>query len=448
MQRALQDLIHLLRGSGVRISLPESLEALQAARLVGYRDRRLLKDSLATTLAKSVYEKEIFDDCFERFFAAAGLAAPSTAAAAPPPVEAATSDSPLTQMLLTADYAGLVVAMQQAADGAGVSGIRFFTQKGVYIRRIMLGMGLEDLERDIAGLDRQESSAARQQAERLRVERRRLFEKVRDFVERQVALHAAAAGAELVERYLRGIRLSNLEERDFDRMQVIVRKIVKRLNDRHSRRRKIARRGRLDWRKTLRANLAYEGMPCDLRWKARRIDRPQIVVICDVSRSVAAVARFMLMFLYSLNQEVARIRSFIFCSNLVEVGHIFEEYRLAEALEILQRGSGLGIQLGSTNYGQSLVDFEQGWLEVINRKTTVLVLGDARNNYGDPRSDLLRLIHERCRSLIWLNPEPPAFWGTGDSEMQRYRPYCSVARECSTINHLTRAVDSLLRARG
>jgi len=156
----------------------------------------------------------------------------------------------------------------------------------------------------------------------------------------------------------------------------------------------------------------------------------------------------MLLFLYSLNEEVARIRSFIFCSNLVEVGHVFEEYEVEEALVRLQKGIGLGIQLGSTDYGGSFLDFKRDWLDTVTNKTTVLILGDARNNYGDPETEILKLIHERSRSLLWLNPEPPSFWGTGDSEMKKYLAYCTIVKECSTVNHLERVVDLLLRMRG
>jgi len=221
--------------------------------------------------------------------------------------------------------------------------------------------------------------------------------------------------------------------------------MVKRLNDLHSRRRKTSKRGWLDLKKTLRENVAYQGLLFDPRWRAKKIDRPDIVALCDVSRSVEAVARFMLLFLYSLNEAVARIRSFIFCSNLVEVSHVFEEYQVEEALVRLQRGFGLGLKFGGTDYGQVFRDFKKNWLDLLSNRTTVLILGDARNNYGDPQTDILRLIDERSKRLIWLNPEPPAFWGTGDSEMRRYLPHCFLAKECSTVNDLQRVVDFLLR---
>jgi uncharacterized protein with von Willebrand factor type A (vWA) domain len=119
-----------------------------------------------------------------------------------------------------------------------------------------------------------------------------------------------------------------------------------------------------------------------------------------------------------------------------------------EALARLQKGTGLGIHMGHTDYGQVFKEFKKDWLDTISNKTTVIVLGDARNNFGDPQTGILKLIHERSKRLIWLNPEPPTFWGTGDSEMMKYKPYCYLCRECSTVNHLEKVVAFLLRTQG
>jgi uncharacterized protein with von Willebrand factor type A (vWA) domain len=170
-----------------------------------------------------------------------------------------------------------------------------------------------------------------------------------------------------------------------------------------------------------------------------------MVVLCDISRSVEAVSRFMLLFLYSLNEEIAKIRSFVFCSNMAEVSHLFEDYGVGEALVRLQQGTGLGVSLGRTDYGQAFRDLKETGLERIGRRTTVLILGDARNNYGAPETGILSLMHQRARRVIWLNPESPAFWGIGDSEMKRYLPFCTLARECSSVNHLERAIGFLVR---
>ena len=445
MEHVLQDLIAALRGSGVRISVSESIDAMNALRLMGYDNKQILKASLSATLAKSRHDKVLFDSCFDRFYSLDDFIDPETNFCSTPDSEPAKEDSPLTWMLLSGDNTGLSLSMREAARETDISSIWFFTQKSLYIQRILRGMGQEDLHRDIQRLSKEHDRPSQQKVRALKQAKTLLFENVRNFVEQQFSLFAGSATEKILERYLRDIRLSNLEQQDFQRIHVIIKKMVKRLNSLHSRRRKTSKRGALDLKKTLRENVAYQGLIFRPQWKAKKINRPDFMVLCDVSRSVQMVARFMLLFLYGLNEEVARIRSFIFCSNLIEVSHIFEGYPVEEALVRLQRGVGLGIFLGRTDYGQSLLDFKEKWLDVVSNKTTVLILGDARNNYGNPQTDILKLIHERNKKLIWLNPESPSFWGIGDSEMKRYLPYCSFARECSTVNHLERVVDSLLQ---
>lgn len=451
MQQVLQDFIRALRGSGVRISVAESLDAMHAAAMVGYGRRQVLKDALSASLAKSQPEKEIFSTAFERYFAPDRAFEPD-AEAGPPPQAAteplgADEESPLARMLLEGDRAGLSMAMRQAAQQVDVSAMWFFTQKSLYIQRILNAMGMEGLDRDIRLLGQQPGEAAGRRKEALRVARAFLYENVRDFVEQQYRLFSGTATEEMMERYLRNLRLSNLEQQDFHRMQNIIRKMVKRLNDLHSRRKRRADRGCLDLKRTLRENLAYQGLLFDPQWKRKKVDRPDIVAICDVSRSVEAYARFMLLFLYGLSEAVAKIRSFIFCSNLTEVSHVFEECGVEETLARLQKGVGLGIMLGRTDYGQAWRDFKAKGLEAVTKKTTVIVLGDGRNNYGDPETGIFKLIHRRAKRVIWLTPEPHSFWGTGDSEIPRYLPCCYMLRECSTVRHLQRVVDFLLANR-
>jgi uncharacterized protein with von Willebrand factor type A (vWA) domain len=448
MEKVLQNLIVALRGSGVRISVSESMDAMNAASLAGYSDRKLLKDSLSATLAKSRHEKEIFDTCFERFFSLDGFSDTESGSRLKPKAGPGEDDSHLTRMLLSGDNAGLSMSMREAAQEIEINTIWFFTQKSLYIQRILQAMGQEALIQDIQRLSNDDRPFSQQKAGTLKAAKDLLFENVRDFVEQQYVMFSGSANEEIIERYLRHMKLSNLEHRDFNRMHAIVKKMVKRLNNLHSRRRKRSKRGRLDIKKTLRESVAYQGLLFDTRWKAKRVDRMDIMALCDVSRSVEAVSRFMLLFLYSLNEVVAKISSFIFCSNLVEVSNVFEQYQVAEAIIRLKKGSGLGIQLGRTNYGQAFLDFKKKWLDAVSNKTTVLVLGDARNNYGNPRTDILKLIRERSKRIIWLNPEPRTFWGTGDSEMDRYLPYCYLAKECSTVSHLERTVDFLLGMKG
>jgi len=168
-----------------------------------------------------------------------------------------------------------------------------------------------------------------------------------------------------------------------------------------------------------------------------------VVALCDVSGSVAAVAQFLLLLLYSLREVMSDLRPFAFSSHLEDVGDLLRERPFeGAAAAIIER-----IGFRPTDYGRTLTDLETDHLHLIDRQTTLLILGDARNNQGDPCTASLETLHQRAKRIIWLNPEPRPFWGTGDSEMLRYLPYCQVARVCNTLRHLERAVDDLLAAR-
>ncbi len=444
MEQVVREFVLLLRKSGVRASISESIDAMNAAKLIGYSDREVLRNSLSTVLAKSLYEKEIFEECFDRFFSFDTFSedvCDFSDSLAPEYLE---GDSFLSQMILSGDTAGLMASMREASQKVSITSMQFFTQKGVYIHKILLHMGLDGLKGEIRRLHQDGAFSSKETAVKLEKAKGHLFENVRNFVEEQFSLFSHSVKEELLQNFLRDIKLSNLEQRDYHRMLIIIQKMIKHLNDVHSRRRKTFRRGHLDFMKTLRGNIANQGLLFDIKWKKKKKDRPDIIAICDVSRSVEAVARFLLLFLYSLNKGLARTKSFIFCSNLVEVSHVFEGCTVEEALVKLKSGIGLGVMLGSTDYGQAFLDLKKNWLDLITNKTTILILGDARNNYGDPRTEILKSIQERCKRLIWLNPEPRSFWGTGDSEMKRYLPYCYLARECNTVNQLERVIDSLL----
>jgi uncharacterized protein with von Willebrand factor type A (vWA) domain len=443
LEAVLQDFITSLRNAGIRVSVSETLDAAATVKALGYADRHVLKDSLSASLAKSHREKRIFADCFDRFFSAEPMKGSDNFS--PADGVSASDVSTLSAMILSGDLAGLSASMSLAVRRVDISTISFFTQKSMYVQRILNEMGQEGLIRDIYRMSRQEGSGSNQILAALQAGRERLFEKVRDFVEKRYRLFADSIPEQIMERYLKHVQLSNLEQRDFERMHCIVQKMVQRLKDRYSRRRKRAHRGALDLKATLRRNLAYQGLIFDPCWKGKKPDRPEFLVLCDVSRSVQAFSRFMLLFLYSLHEEIARIRSFIFCTNLVEVGHVIEEWGVEEALTRLKNGVGLGLTLGRTDYGQSFGDFKEKALGRITDKTTVIILGDARNNYGDPRTDILKRVHELSKRVLWLNPEPPAYWGTGDSEMKRYSPYCFLVQQCSTVTHMERVVDFLLR---
>jgi uncharacterized protein len=497
VDRTLTNFIRALRNSEVRVSTAETLDALSAVQLVGYQDRGALKRSLALVLPKTAEEKEAFDLCFDQFFAfedvagaraeqeqgedaqgedegdesAAGgeggdaggggdaeqaggrrkgkkqkskgsqLASADEEEEDLGPGAMSEAESVLGQLLMTDSKVELSVAMAEAGEAANVRDIQVFTQKGLFTRKIMEGMGLGDLNREISGLRTARRIEERRLGQELRRRREWLREQVRDYVERQFLLHADATGRRLREELLRKVKLSNVEQRNFRLIQEVVLKMAKRLVALHSRRKKVFKRGTLNVPRTLRHNMSYDGAIFDLHWKSVKVDRPKVFAICDVSGSVASYARFMLMFLYSLEEVMPKVRSFAFSSDLAEVTELFERNGIEDAIaKTLRDYAG-----GSTDYGQAFVDFKKNCLDDVDNRTTIIILGDARNNYGDPRTDILKEMYDRCKRLIWLNPEPRRSWFVGDAEMRRYMAYCHQAEECNSLMHLERIVGNLLR---
>jgi uncharacterized protein len=442
MQAPLLRFFQALRDGGVRVSVAESIDAFAAVSVVGLGDREALKDALGLVLAKTAAEKEAFAACFDLFFtreALAALAEPETAAAQE---EDGEDGSALGRMLLEGDGTALAVAMEAAANAVGISQISFFTQANIYGRRILDAMGLEALDREIAALQQAAAPAALARAGRLEAQRARLRDGVRDFVRRQLTLYADGKTRAMREEFLSTARLTNLDRSDFQRMHVLVRVLAKRLAARHALVRRRARRGQLDLRRTLRQNMSTGGMLFRTSWKRQKIERPKVMALCDVSGSVAAVARFLLLFLYSMHEVMAGLRAFAFSDRLVEVGDLLERLDIEPAIAAILREVGFG----SSDYGRSLEDFARLGMPRLDRQTSVIILGDGRSNYTNPRADLLEAIQKRAKRVIWLNPEPPSLWGSGDSEMLRYRPFCHYAGHCNSLRHLERAMADLLAA--
>ena len=446
--KPLADFIRALRAAEVRISVAEAIEAHQVAATIGYRDRGLLRDALGLTVAKTVAEKTRFESVFERFFdrqmpTADGRQDDSQSAKERPADHPEAADMPaLAEMLLSGDQSQLAAAMEAAAAAIGVGNIQSFMQRGILGRRMLEEMGLRDVEQMISALNAAPDQGGGGMATALEAGRQQLLSDARAFVERQFQLHGRPASEQLREQFLESRSLASIDRRDMARANALVRRMARKLASRHLRRQHRARRGQLDVRRTLRVNMAHDAVPFQTVWKQRKVDKPKIVVICDVSRSVAAAAQFLLMFLYNLNDVIADIRAFAFSSHLIDVGDILDDHGVDEAIPKVLEVIGFR----PTDYGQALVDLNKQHADAIDRRTTVIVLGDGRSNYANPRVDLLRQVHDRAQRLVWLNTEPESYWGLGDSEMLRYRPFCHVARTCATLRDLERVIDEVLRA--
>ena len=444
----LRDFIHILRSSDLRVSTSESIDAMNVVSEIGLDDKSLLRDSLSFSLSKTLREKEIFNECFDNFFEENYMNLKSDEL----PEENHERDiefddlnnsenmqKSLEELYKNSDKTSLMTAMALAARDANLQDIKLFTQVGMFTRKIFDEMGLETLNNDIFQASRQGDTKRESELKNIR-ESLRL--EIRDYVENQVKLRTTNAGKQLREDALSQMRLMQADKSDYQIMSGIIKKMARRLISVHSRRKRKSQRGMLDIRSTIRANQEYDGILFETIWKKTKVDRPKIVALCDVSGSVANVSRFFLMFLHSLTEILPNVRTFAFSNKAGEVTDLFEnkDIEVAAAETLLLNGGG------STDYGQAFVDLE-GLLENnIDRKTTVIILGDARSNYGDPRCDVLKTIQEKSKRILFLNPEPKSVWGTGDSEMLRFVPYCSKSKVCSSLFDLERVVDDMLRS--
>lgn len=482
MERKLIDFIRVLRNADVRISTAESIDAMRAMALIGYADRDLLKNALGSALAKTQEEKDSFDYCFDHFFAFSDSSndsnnaseeepsageepsadkepsageepstggGPSTnqtdnAQAAASNGEGSATDA-LAMLLQNGNSAGgsaaIDAAMVQAADAVGLKNIQIFTQKGQFSRRLLMEMGLGQLQDTIHELEQSESQDDHQLAAKLKQQLAQLQDRVRNYVEEQYLLFAGNSGKQLREDVIKKARLSNLDAIYYRDMQGLIRKMAKKLASQHARRKKIYKRGMLDAGKTIRYNVANDGILFNTYWKSKRKDRPKVLVICDISGSVALYSRFLLMLVYSLHDVLPDVRAFAFSSQLGEVSEVLKQYPLQQAMEIVNAEWGMG----STDYGSALEDFCELCLDDINQQTTIIMLGDGRNNNGDPKAELLKQVYDRCQRLLWINPESKPLWGSGDSEMPLYSVYCHEAAECNTLSQLERIISRLLR---
>jgi uncharacterized protein with von Willebrand factor type A (vWA) domain len=244
------------------------------------------------------------------------------------------------------------------------------------------------------------------------------------------------------EDYLLNKYIYQLKPDEIKEMRELIKRFGQKMKNRISLRKKRVKRGNFDIKKTLRRNLQYGGVPFKIFHRDRKIDRPQLVVLCDISSSVNQYSRFMLLLTYTLQSLFAKVRSFAFISNLVEITDLFREMDPERALNSIFSDTNFTYGWGS-NYGNSFNQFIQNYSDALTSKTTVLVLGDARNNNQDPGLDSFIKMKERSRNIYWLNPDKQHLWNWSDSIANVYIPYCSEMREVQNFLDLSHFIDTL-----
>lgn len=469
MDAKIVDFTALLRTNGLRVSMSEHLDAFHAVAALGIADREVFKDILRSTMVKRSVDLPIYDELFDLYFAGLGKAIAESTDAAMKALQLNPQEyqslmeqlaellqdlninlSELAEALLRNDTGRLERMLREAADQAQAQGIERSYQEGRYSHSTAQSLGLGGLSEELEQLKEQLGQAGL--SPELNEALQRLIEQrlrdLREMIRRTVRLELEKRDQTQREKN----RLASLAEKSFyylsedemRRMREAVTKLAQRLKNVVSIRRKRGKRGKFDLKGTLRRNLQYGGVPFRIQFDRKIKDKPQVLVLCDVSDSVRNVSRFMLQFVYSLQDLYSRVRSFIFVSEIGEITQLFEENDTQRAIEQALTGSIINV-FAHSDFGRAFKTFHRDHLGAVNNRTTVIILGDARNNYNLAQEWVLRDIQARAKQLIWLNPESRLTWGFGDSEMDRYLPFCDLVEECRNLNQLYRVVDHLVR---
>ncbi|GAB3725964.1 VWA domain-containing protein [Nocardiopsis oceani] len=441
-----------LRGVGLPISLVEEIDAVRAAGCCDLTDRESLKEALACSLVKAAEHRAVFDTVFEIYFASvpADEHEEEHDETHRKPVPDDLTETVRRVLAEDEEPLALVLAKEAVTRFAGMvpgrpAGVNLYALRAVRPLHLEENARLvgDDLVRGAeAGMAFAADIARRRVEER----RRRLVQEIEAEVRRRLVADRGAAAV------TRTLRLSLPEDVDFARatqgqleaMGRAVEPLTRRLARKLARDR-IRHRGPVDMRATLRHSMATGGVPVDLRYRPPRPRRPEVVLVADVSGSVASFADFTLQLVYSMSQHFTRIRAFVFVDGVSEVTETLRESRgLSEALERVSESTEAVWGDGRSDYGNALSLFSERWGGEIGSRTTVLVLGDARNNFRAPQERALRSIARRADHLYWLNPEPVRYWNSGDSLADEYGRHCAAMVECRNLRQLEEFIESVL----
>jgi uncharacterized protein len=468
MEERIIEFAGVLRRNGIRVSLSENMDAFRALELIGIGDPLLFRNALRTTLVKRAGDLKPFDELFDFYFLGIGQAldaldrrimeelglTPEQFQDMLDQIQRLLKEmegdlSELSKALLGNNRGELErllrEAMQQEIENGTPDSFRF-TPYTRMAARLQLDRTQSEIERFKAMLQMLgETGEDLQKVMRYLDERMRdLNRLLREIIQQEQRKKGFEARDSSQRSSLADKSFAFYTEDDIRRMNDAVARLAQRLKNRLSVRRKKATRGRFDVKKTLRKNLQYGGVPFNIQLDRRKKTKPQVMVLCDISDSVLNASRFMLQFVYSIQDLYTKVRSFVFVAEIGEVTKLFEENDIQTAVEAALKGDVIDV-FSHSNFGRAFEQFYKNFFAAVNGKTTVLIIGDGRNNYNRPNDWVLREIQQKAKQLIWLNPESRMTWGIGDSEMPRYVPYCHVAEECRSINQLYKIVDLIVQ---
>ncbi len=471
MQQKVIEFTNLLRKSGIRVSVAEAIDAFNALDELSLDDREVFRDAMRSAMVKRGDEIATYDELFDLFWSGfydnlkgafgdmegelgeMGIDLEQLLSQLAEMMQDMDGDLDLGELakaLLTQDLSQLENMIRQAAEQAGTQRIENMLQVGFFSRRTTEQLGMEGAAQELEGLA--ERMRAQGMGDEAIAQMQELIRKLMETVRRAVRNFTERELQQQNHNYMEKFRREMLTEKSFyhltedeiARMREVVARLAQRIKNILSIRKKRLKRGKLDLHQTLRRNMARGGIPFEVVYKTRRKDRPKLVIMCDVSSSVANVSRFMLQFMYSLQEAFTKIRCYVFVAELGEVTDVFHDGDVSSAVEKALDGGDVINVYTRSNFGYAFHEFWKNHLSSVDNKTTVIILGDARNNYNDARAWCIRDIQNKAKNLVWLNPESPSAWGFGDSVMDRYMPYCDVVEECRNLRQLSKVVDQIV----
>ncbi len=455
-----------LRAAGVRVSVAESADALRAIAAAGIADKDFFRLALRATLVKESQDMPTFEELFPQYFGPGAPPMPNQPGGGMSQEDREKLAQMLEEMLRTMTPEQLRQLFEAMMTGQGMdrqqmqqmlrAGTSPSQMTNRYYQPWMTRRAIRELQFDRLDELLQELLEKLREAGVSEEALRQLEQEARENQDALGEQIGKEVGANMLRRQiedqpkprpideLMDRPFEYLNEQEKDDLRGVVTKLAAQLRSRAALRQRRGSRGTLDAKNTIRANLRYGGVPLDVRHKRRHL-KPKLTVICDLSTSMRPVVSFMLLLVYALQDQISRTRSYAFIDDLTDISLDFNESRPAEAIQgILER-----IRAGyyNTDLGNSLATFARDHMGTVDHRTTVIILGDGRNNYNDPNLRDFEAIKRRARKVIWFNPEGPRLWGTGDSDMPKYVPLCDAVHQVGNLRQLVGAVDSLFTRR-
>ncbi|HEY0736490.1 MAG TPA: VWA domain-containing protein [Herpetosiphonaceae bacterium] len=467
MDDRIVEFVQALRGAGVRVSLAESADCMRAIEQMGVEDRELFKSALRTTLVKEHADFPTFDELFPMFFnvgtppmqqmqgPGSGLDEQQQQQLSEAMQQMMQQLSEKLRELLQRLMNGEALSREELEKLAQQAGMQRITNGSPYVRRYMEGhmqrqLGLQQLQQLLQQLEAalQKQGMGREGREQVQEmaegNAQALEQQIQQYVGQSLARQLAEQMKQDPIHDLANRPIDQLSSREIEMLRDEVRRMAARLRTRAALRNRRHRSGALDAKATVRGAQRYGGVPIELKFRRKRL-KPKLAVICDISTSMRPHATFMLTLMYELQDIVARTHSFAFIDDMHDITQDFTGQRpqtaIANVLERIPPG------YYSTDLGHSLATFCRDHLSTVDRRTTVIVLGDGRNNYNDPRIDCVETIKRHARRVLWFTPEQERLWGTGDSDMRQYAPKMDAVHHVATLQQLANAIDDLLSGR-